>query len=490
MLPHLCVTKYPKAHEIWETNDCSLCAFIFGHISLSDFIAVEPLTTSHLIFEELCLCYEKLGTHAQLLMIKKALDYRYDPEAPLCQGAEHILALHNKITKMGPVDFDQLKIIFLINAFGDCFDTMQSSILSAMDSPTFSANTILCHFDQEDSISRTCVAQGSHNPMALLATHWDKPPRICSNCKKEGHLVEYCIQPSGGLAGKTIKEARNTQWAASGRHRIWGGQHSQAGTAASANIATAPVVPSDSSESITINGRTFILTPELPNATSDMQPSVNLVEVSDENIACVMHKDDLFKYSAYLCENESSYVSIDWSMHSSPTDLSEAAPTEPVAFTATQTPMSRLPVAPFILDSRANCHVSPKQSDFKSLCPIPPISMKGFGGSSAQVVGMGSIEICVSSGLKVSLLNALYIPLSTVRLMSVSTLNCSGNYTCHFDSLACWVTNRSGTTLLCGTLSTKRSLYMIDLPSAHIAHTPRSPTVLYSEHKPNIKTWH
>src|SRR6266851_7452132 len=314
-LPCPCVTKYPKAHDIWETNDCSLRAFIFGRISLSDFIAVEPLATSYLIFEELRLRHEKLGMHTQLLMIKKVLDYHYDPKAPLCQGAEHILVLHNKITKMGPVDFNQLKIIFLINAFGDRFDTVQSSILSAMDSPTFSANTILHHFNQEDSISCAHVVQGGHNSTALLAMCWDKPPCIYSNCKKEGHLAEYCIQPGRGLAGKTIEEARNAQRAASGRRGIWGGQCSQAGTTASANIVTAPIVPSDSSESITINGRTFILAPKLPNATGNMQPSVNLVEVSNEDIACAMHKDDLFEYSAYLCENGSSHISIDWSTH-------------------------------------------------------------------------------------------------------------------------------------------------------------------------------
>jgi hypothetical protein len=134
---------HPKAHNIWETNDCSLRAFIFGHISQSDFNAVESLATAHLVYEELRLRHEKLGPHAQLLLIKKVLDYRYNPDAPLHRGADNILALHTKITKMGPVDFDQLKIIFLINAFGDRFDTVQSSILTAMDSLSFSANTIL-----------------------------------------------------------------------------------------------------------------------------------------------------------------------------------------------------------------------------------------------------------------------------------------------------------------------------------------------------------
>ncbi len=140
-LPRPSVATHPKAHDIWETNDCSLRAFIFSRISQSDYDAVESLATSHLIFEDLRLRHEKLGPHAQLLLIKKALDYRYDPDAPLRRGADEILKLHTKITKMGAVDFDQLKIIFLINAFGDRFDTVQSSILTAIDSPSFNANT-------------------------------------------------------------------------------------------------------------------------------------------------------------------------------------------------------------------------------------------------------------------------------------------------------------------------------------------------------------
>jgi len=178
MLPHPSVTTHPKANNIWETNDCSLCAFIFGCISQSDFNAVEFLATSHLIYKKLHLHHEKLSIYTQLLIIKKALDYHYDPNAPLCQGAEDILALHNKITKMGPINFEQLKIIFLINAFGDRFDNVQSSILSVIDLPSFNANTILHCFDQKDSISCARVAQGRQNSMALLASRRDKPPSL------------------------------------------------------------------------------------------------------------------------------------------------------------------------------------------------------------------------------------------------------------------------------------------------------------------------
>jgi len=32
--------------------------------------------------------------------------------------------------------------------------------------------------------------------------------QLCLNCKKPCHMSEFCIQPGGGMAGKTIAEAR------------------------------------------------------------------------------------------------------------------------------------------------------------------------------------------------------------------------------------------------------------------------------------------
>jgi len=78
---------------------------------------------------------------------------------------------NTKITKIGAVDFNQLKIIFLINTFGDQFDTVQSSILTAMDTLSFNANTILHHFNQKDSISHAYAVQNGQNSIALLAAY-------------------------------------------------------------------------------------------------------------------------------------------------------------------------------------------------------------------------------------------------------------------------------------------------------------------------------
>jgi hypothetical protein len=202
-----------------------------------------------------------------------------------------------------------------------------------------------------------------------------------------------------------------------------------------------------------------------------------------------MTEDDLFEFVAYQCVNEMSHISVDWSKHSTPVDLS-LVPTEPITYTTSRTAMAHLPASPFILNSGANCHVSPECSDFKSLHPIPPINVKGFGSSTTKAVGMGSIEICVASGTKISLSNVLFIPSSTICLMSVSALNRSGNYTSHFDSDTCWVMNCSSATILCGAISGTWNFYMVNLQSACIAHSPTVPTALYTNCKPDIKTWH
>ena len=34
---------------------------------------------------------------------------------------------------------------------------------------------------------------------------------ICVNCKREGHLVMYCISPGGGMAGKTLEESKEVR---------------------------------------------------------------------------------------------------------------------------------------------------------------------------------------------------------------------------------------------------------------------------------------
>ncbi len=157
--------------------------------------------------------------------------------------------------------------------------------------------------------------------------------------------------------------------------------------------------------------------------------------------------------------NGHSHASVDWRTNTTGNDASGTT-VQPAAYTAKRAPISRMGTIPFILDSGANCHISPERGDFKSLNPIPPLTVKGFRGSSIQAIGMGTIEVTMAMGLHLSLTNVLFVPNSKIRLLSVSSLNRSGNYVTHFDSTSCWVTNRSGATIIRGALRMPTTLFM------------------------------
>src|SRR5258708_36888465 len=107
------------------------------------------------------------------------------------------------------------------------------------------------------------------------------------------------------------------------------------------------------------------------------------------------------------------------------------------------------------------CHTSSERSDAQALASIPRPAVKGLRGDVIYAVGFGDIDLRSPGGHTLKLTNALYIPDSSVRLISILALNRCGDYTTHFDSSGCWVTNKSNTVLVRGTLSTSKRLYVL-----------------------------
>jgi hypothetical protein len=140
---------------------------------------------------------------------------------------------------------------------------------------------------------------------------------------------------------------------------------------------------------------------------------------------------------------------------------------------------------PFIVDTGTTVHISPEHSDFLSLRPIQPCSVKGIGGSSITAIGVSDIKLRVGRGASITLRNALYIPNAMVCLISVGSLAEDSNAIAHFDSSSCWITNKSTGTLIAQgpRLSTKK-LYALTLHSATADHA-------FTVHgSPNLETWH
>ncbi len=143
---------------------------------------------------------------------------------------------------------------------------------------------------------------------------------------------------------------------------------------------------------------------------------------------------------------------------------------KPVAYSASCTPVDNLAESPFILDMGAICYISPIKLDFESLHPIAPHPITSISGAHMHATGLGSIELCIASNHKVVLDNILYVPSSTVCLVSVLCLNHSCGYVSSFDSNSCWVTNKAGATILQGIVLKSCHLFSLSLHSPHIGH--------------------
>jgi hypothetical protein len=210
--------------------------------------------------------------------------------------------------------------------------------------------------------------------------------------------MDFCIQPGRKMAGQSLDDACNAQHVAASKASC-GSQSNQASASASASAhvttASSPT-PTDSIDSVKVNGKTYYTsstTPTLSAASGDFAGMA---------IAVALSSTTMSKYKHYIYEAftmiEPPHALVDWSTHSRPT-CNKDDKVKPVAFSVLRAPIKNLSNSPFVLDMGATCHISPVRSDFKTLHQIAPHPITGVGGAKVHATGIGSIELCIASGL-------------------------------------------------------------------------------------------
>lgn len=228
------------------------------------------------------------------------------------------------------------------------------------------------------------------------------------------------------MAGKTIDESRQAR--KKDRENKRGGAGSPNGKV--------QVTVKDS------NGRAFMMMVDAsaisaPETPKDQKPEFAGIVADTINPTTI----EEVEYEGWLLMEDEPKANIDWDTHNRPIDdeaYSSIAPLQQNRRTPISTD-SHL----FYVDSGATVHISPDQSDFITLRPIALRPVKGVGGSSIAAIGQGDIKLRIGKGASITLRDALYIPNSTVRLVSVSLMARESNLISHFDDEACWLTNKS-----------------------------------------------
>ena len=108
-------------------------------------------------------------------------------------------------------------------------------------------------------------------------------------------------------------------------------------------------------------------------------------------------------------------------------------------------------------------------------------------------VGVGTVEMKTVDGNQIRLNRVLFVPNTTVCLISVFSINNDGNNICHFDATSCHVTDRDGNVLLTGSAWKHRRLYTVDCTMKKTtlkSSLHGNDSALYAARMPDLKTWH
>jgi gag-polypeptide of LTR copia-type len=213
---------------VWWTNNNLLRRFIIQHISTYDFDIILPLVLASEIYNVLRTRHEKLSLHAHVIFNKKLSKTHFRRNVPLTQTLTVIKALHQSIVNLGPYDADHMLCTYILYSLGLEFCELQSTIQAMTLDPNCTSATIIqrLEFEEElnqrrgdqgleaypDALSNALVARSGSSSQPQNAC--DCPPRpTCTNCRCVGHTINFCIQPGGKMAGRTIEEAQAAQMA-------------------------------------------------------------------------------------------------------------------------------------------------------------------------------------------------------------------------------------------------------------------------------------
>jgi hypothetical protein len=388
--------------------------------------------------------------------------------------------------------------VLLLNAMNKNFRPLRQTIHTLASSANYTGEMIAARMLDEDKYILQRIEAGQPaNPYTLsasspgatafaAASSRPRTPRMsCSNCKQEGHLVDFCVSPDGKMAGRSIDDAKAAYRTSVNRLTLPNpqGYRPPCPSNQSAHIAASPTPsPTPSSTgTVFVNGLPYVPDPTwnnvVPGAT---QSSAHITEIT-----CAADTND-YQHHVFFAFSDPFSLSPSFS-------TAFSASLSPSFSPSLSRPNPSSSSLPFIIDTGATCHISPVLFDFKSLHPITPHPIKGLGDLCVHAVGMGTIQLKTSFGL-LCLNDAFYVPDSSVRLISVFLLGDS-DYTSHFYPRQgyCYISDANNSVVARGSALSNRKLFTLSdfhvvLPPPPATHTPSH--AHYTSRSPDIDTWH
>ena len=493
----------PRAHSNWEINDAMIRAFILAHCSSIEFSFAENCRTCLQMWTTLQSRHRCQGAVAQIQLIQEAFSVHYSTSTPFSTTSEQLRVLNDRIWAMGAPTADSFLVILMLLALsGPDFRGVRDAIINGLSNATnfspYTAAHIRARLDLEQQV-RNAESTRSMGGEAMSAQSNEQSRRssvICANCKNTRHSVEFCVKDGGGMAGESVLNAMNAQRDARRRQKkgsisTASDQKQPASSSSTSSSSTKPSAqPGPKPVYRDKENRAYILDETSKTVipieqTTDCEAHVVLItdEFADI-IAHTMTTADIEEYANFsrVQTRDDLVCSLDWNENCKEVDVSAIAispvPTDPRSHDIS------LNTSPFLLDTGCSTYITPEREDFLSLRPITNRHVTGVGGSSIRAVGIGSIKLDIGRGHTITLDNALYIPTSTVRLLSVARLIDSLPCNATFHATGVNLIAPSGTIIASGSHLPNCNLFRLDCSRV------RTEDSFLARVLPNLNTWH
>ncbi|TFY62134.1 hypothetical protein EVJ58_g4056 [Rhodofomes roseus] len=426
----------PVSTVNFNTNEQAIIVFLRSNAAKEEQAFMSKYSSVSELWSALCARHEEPKTFAQVLLLMKLFACRYVATERYPVTTVRIQELVDRIFNIGPPTADVLATAAMFNAMGGHLQHLQSQIGTALAFSSAAAPYMAVNIAQRLDFEQQVVdaKSSSFSANSLVAGRPGKGPRVCINpgCPHpNGHTAAQCFAAGGGMAGK-----RDERLAARKKARRGKGKQT---------AAVAPVSTTTSSAT---------------TACVD-QPGRPFKFIVDKNTGKAYFLGVAPSPADSAAAKDT--VSLNWAAQTRvPADsaASSAAPDPAVA--------RRLPTVgpgPFLISSAASTHLSPKKADFCELRPITPRGIRDANGSVIYACGVGRVRLHIDRGASLVLDDVLYVPLATVRLVSVSALcNSASRYEVQFDDQGVRITKPDGSLVASGTLTSRRLYSLNDTP--------------------------
>ena len=394
--PHL----EPRAHRHWKLNNLAIQAFLFMKCAPSEHQSIENCNTAEEIWKTLKRRHVHQGPMTQVTLIQEALSVRYSSSVPFADTTLILRNLNHRIWDMGAPTPEGFLCILMLLAMSadDSLAPVRDSVVSGMSSATperaYTSAHIADRLDYEQQSRTMTTARSVLVPaeahVARGSSTSDSKQSICSNCKKPRHTAEFCVQPNGGMAGKSIAEAQQARDAKRGKKPKDKTSKGPAGSIIQSGNQ-AYIVDADGKAHEIINSSSSTSTAATASDSAHFLQTDDISSI-DPLVLDSMCAADLAEYAhiaeiSWLATQESLHASVDWhERRRNVADLDLAAVTAAPLPTSSRRTTLSLDASPFLLDSACTTHISPDRSDFMTLHPIADRTVTGVGGSGMNLL--------------------------------------------------------------------------------------------------------